>query len=340
MSRERFRALHVCIFLDGEPASAILESKLVSVWGHAMNDRKILVVVDPTSEDQPAVERATWLAEHMSASLELFICDYDSDIDAGRSSTVWIDQPVRENLLSRLKDKLEALAVPLRERGLEVAVDVAWEHPLDEGIVRKIEACQPWLVAKDTHHHNVLKRTILSNTDWHLIRQCPVPLLLVKPDPIAEKPKVFAAVDPLHAHDKAAELDNEIVKLAKTLTDGTGGELHVLHTFNVPTAALNVPEGASVARIAEEVKQRHRDVFAEFLAPHAIPDDRAHLIEGRAYERLPEITEREGAGIIVMGAVSRRGLDRVFIGSTAERVLDRLPCDLLIVKCESTESSA
>ena len=226
---------------------------------------------------------------------------------------------------------MEAIAAPLRERGLEVAVDVAWDHPLDDGIVRKVIACQPWLVAKDTHHHNVLKRTILSNTDWHLIRQCSVPLLLVKPTPIAENPKVFAAVDPLHVHDKPAQLDNEIVKLAKTLADGLGGELHVLHTFMVPVVAT-VPEGGLIVELAEEVEKQHREAFTEFLAPHAISDDRAHLVEGAAFEILPKITEREGAGFIVMGAISRSGLDRVFVGSTAERVLDRLPCDLLIVK--------
>jgi universal stress protein E len=33
-----------------------------------------------------------------------------------------------------------------------------------------------------------------------------------------------------------------------------------------------------------------------------------------------------------MGAVSRSGLKRVFIGNTAERVLDALPCDVLVVK--------
>ena len=35
---------------------------------------------------------------------------------------------------------------------------------------------------------------------------------------------------------------------------------------------------------------------------------------------------------VVMGAVARRGIKRLFIGSTAERVLDRLPCDLVIIK--------
>ena len=33
-----------------------------------------------------------------------------------------------------------------------------------------------------------------------------------------------------------------------------------------------------------------------------------------------------------MGAVSRSALERLFIGSTAEAVLDKLSCDVLIVK--------
>jgi hypothetical protein len=33
-----------------------------------------------------------------------------------------------------------------------------------------------------------------------------------------------------------------------------------------------------------------------------------------------------------MGAVSRSGLKRVFIGNTAERVLNQLRCDVLVVK--------
>jgi hypothetical protein len=33
-----------------------------------------------------------------------------------------------------------------------------------------------------------------------------------------------------------------------------------------------------------------------------------------------------------MGAVSRSGLKRIFIGNTAQRLLDLLPCDILVVK--------
>jgi hypothetical protein len=39
--------------------------------------KRILVVLDPASEQQPALERAAWLATLSGAALDLFICDYD-----------------------------------------------------------------------------------------------------------------------------------------------------------------------------------------------------------------------------------------------------------------------
>ncbi|MFL2546347.1 MAG: universal stress protein [Candidatus Rariloculaceae bacterium] len=296
-----------------------------------MNDKKILVVVDPRSDDQPAVERAAWLAQELSADLELFICDYDPDIDAGRVATIWIDEPARDHLLSILRNKLESLAAPIRERGLEVSVDVAWDHPLDAGILRKIFRAEPWLVVKDTHHHSVLKRTILSNTDWELIRRCPAPLLLVKPTPMADPFKVLAAVDPSHSHDKPADLDHKILELATTLVEEARGELHVLHSYFVPIE-LNVPDPEKIGAVIEDVEREHREDLDSFLENYPIEKDHCPLVRGPAHEKLPEFAAKQSIGIVVMGAVSRRGLDKVFIGSTAERILDHLSCDVLVVK--------
>ncbi len=298
-----------------------------------MADRKILVVIDPMARgEQPVVERAAWLAEKVSASLELLICDFDTDIDAGVVSTVWIEQPdAKKHLCEIHRNNLETLAEPLRKRGLEVTVDVSWDHPLGEAIVRKAIAVKPWLVAKDTHHHSVLRRTVLSNTDWHLIRGCPSPLLLVKPHDISATPKVFAAVDPLHENDKPAELDERIFEVAKLVADSTGGELHVVHAFSAPVG-LELP-----ADVLQSIEDQHRTAMTAFLESHAVTEGHVHLLHGPAAECLIEATTDNKADFIVMGAVSRRGLDRLFVGSTANRVLDRLPCDLLIIKPERFE---
>jgi universal stress protein E len=303
-----------------------------------MKGKNILVVVDPTADEHPVIDRAAWLAGQLGIGLELCICDYDPDIEAGRTSTVWISQPARENLMSILRQKLETLAEPLRGRGLDVSVDVVWDHPLPESIVRKVVASKPWMVAKDTHHHTRLKRTIFSNTDWHLIRECPAPLFLVKPHAIADNPNVLAAVDPMHEHDKPAELDHQILELAQGLANGTGGELQVVHTFPVhPALAL---EGATLGDdVAAALRQEHQAAMTALLDSHQIPAANAHLLKGAPHDRLPQFAEDENIDILVMGAVSRSGLERIFIGSTAARVLDRLPCDLVIIKAQGFQPS-
>lgn len=293
-----------------------------------MSAKKILVVVDPTTnEKQPVVERAAWLAEKTGAAIDLFACDYDADIDAGRVATVWIPEPgTREYLLLRHRRKLEDIAAPLRERGLSVTVDVAWDYPLADAIVKRAAAERPWLVAKDTHHHTLLQRTLLTNTDWHLIRECPVPLLLVKDRDIGVKPIVLAAVDPLHVHDKPAALDDAIYKFAAMLSEGAGGTLHLVHAAAAPTGVQIPPHVWAL------VSAEHRKAVATFVEAHPVAADNVHVLEGLAHEVLQDAAKRQDANFLVMGAIARRGIKKLLIGSTAARVLDRLPCDLVIIK--------
>jgi universal stress protein E len=47
---------------------------------------------------------------------------------------------------------------------------------------------------------------------------------------------------------------------------------------------------------------------------------------------IQHVADDTRADIVVMGALARSGLKRLLIGNTAERMLDRLNCDVLIVK--------
>jgi universal stress protein E len=293
-----------------------------------MRDNTILVVIDQTAgAHQPALARAAWLAKQAGARVELFACAYDPDVDSRHLATVWTPEPsAREQLLLRLRKSLEDLAAPLRKQGLKVTVDAAWDHPFETAIVKKAGANDYWLVAKDTHHHNLLQRTLLTNVDWHLIRDCPAPLLLVKDRSLAAEPNVLAAVDPLNEHDKPAALDDRIFGFAADLARVLRGHLHVVHSYATPMGAELPPN------VVEIIAQEHRAAMTRFLDSHPVLGGRSHLYEGLAHECLQKAAKEYGADFMVMGAVARRGLERLFIGSTAERVLDRLPCDLVIIK--------
>jgi universal stress protein E len=63
-----------------------------------------------------------------------------------------------------------------------------------------------------------------------------------------------------------------------------------------------------------------------------VPPSRRHLIVGDVSSALQDTINETKAPIVVMGAVSRSGIRRLLIGNTAERVLDRLGADVLIIK--------
>ena len=99
-----------------------------------------------------------------------------------------------------------------------------------------------------------------------------------------------------------------------------------MHSYGTPLGAELPPN--AVKLIADE----HRTAMKRFLDTHAALEGRPHLYEGMAHECLQKAAKEHAVDFVVMGAVARRGLKRLFIGSTAERVLDRLPCDLVIIK--------
>lgn len=57
-----------------------------------------------------------------------------------------------------------------------------------------------------------------------------------------------------------------------------------------------------------------------------------HLLVGDPASELIEFTRRGRFNLVVMGTHGRTGLDRLLMGSVAERMLRESPCSVLIVK--------
>jgi universal stress protein E len=297
--------------------------------------RNILVIVDPTAHDHPAVTKGALLAEKFNARLELFACETKASREMRLAAHVRKDP--QAPFVVELKGMLEALAAPLRSRGLDVTTETAEANPLHEALLDRVNRSTAGLVIKDTHHHTLAQRTFLTNTDWELIRGCAVPLLLVKPRPWAQSPKVFAAVDPTHVNDKPAALDHCILDHASAFSKQLAGELHVLHAYiPIAVAAMVVAMPPAVAvigaeELAREEEAKHKEIAA-LASDYGVRSECVHVQTGGTAEVLPRVAQALGADIVALGAISRSGLKRIFLGSTAEDVLEKLPCDALIVK--------
>ena len=299
---------------------------------------KVLAVVDPTAKDQPAVGRAAWLAKHSGAELELLVCYYNEYLSGDRLFDSPSLEKARLEVLQSHEKQLETFAEPIRAEGVVVKTSAIWDHPLYEGIVRHAAVSGSDIVVKDTHHHSAVTRALLTNTDWNLIRTCPLPLWLVKPQGVAATPVFVAAIDPMHQHDKPAALDDEILHVGKAISRQVHGELHAFHSYDpriaVATATANayIPVSLPFDEIEQQMHEDHQKRFSEITEFHKLDGDKAHLVAGLTHEELPLIAARLKADVVVMGAVARNRWKRLFIGATAERTLEHLPCDLLIIK--------
>lgn len=241
------------------------------------------------------------------------------------------------------KKRLGKLAASAALRGIRTSATVTWDYPAAEGLVRQALKHRPQLLLMESHRHSRLARPFLSNTDWELIRNCPCPVWLSKPGRTRIDGPVVAAVDPMHAHAKPAVLDFAIVEQALRVA-GQPKRVLMCHAYSFPTQPP-VIDGAIEAYwiLSEQEVQRHeamlRDELRRLADRTRIPEGNRIVAAGDPALVLPRLVRKHRASLVVMGAVSRSAIGRLFIGHTAERLVDRLDCDVLVVKPRGFKTS-
>lgn len=304
----------------------------------ASNSDRILVVVDVNADDHPAIGRAMILARQLGMGIDLFSCQHETPLASDTLGTFVAYEINCEERLQAVLQKLRELAAPYSEQGLDISIDASWDTPQYEGIIREAARTGARYVFKETHYHSLIARALFSNTDWKLIRNCPVPVWLVKHGDTLRVPRIIAAVDPMHDNAKPASLDIQILSEATSLADRFGGQVHVVHVFDVSpliaAAATSIIATGPipVEDITRDTRNMHAKALQELADQFELPRSNVHMLAGTTSDLLPHIAHELDASLIIMGAISRSRLERVFVGSTAERVLDHLPCDTLIIK--------
>lgn len=286
--------------------------------------KKILVIIEPEKDTQLALGKAIRLARQTGAELELLICDYSSYLEGG----YYFDPPqaavLRKEHLDRQRELLENMATVIRQQGFTVSVDALWGNPPYRQIIQKVEQSRPDLLVQSTRHHEKISRLLLSHQDWQLLRFCPCPVLLVKDKPWNEHPAVVVAVDPNHTNDKPAELDQLLTEAGKVLAEGVGGKAYLFHSCYQPPVSGLYPIRPDV--------EASRAKTAELLRGFSVPQEQLRIDEREVMESLPAFLQELDANVLVMGVVSRSAIDRFLVGSTAEKLLDHVDQDVLVIK--------
>jgi len=300
--------------------------------------KKILAVIDPDQEEQSALKRSFELARKSGAKITAFLSIYDFAYEMTTMLSLDERDAMRKAVIDDRTQWIETLIEPFKNE-LEIDCRVIWHNRPFESIIRAVLKHDYDIVLKSTHEHATFKSIIFTPTDWHLIRKCPCPVLLVKEHQWPENGNIIGAVNSSADDKQHQALNQTIISDAKFLAELISGKLHLVNSYpGTPVnIAIEIPE-FDPNQFNETVKAHHIETCYKLAKQHGIPTDHCHIKEGLPEDVIPLLATELDAELIVIGTVGRTGISAALIGNTAEHVIDSLNCDILALKPDGYKS--
>lgn len=297
---------------------------------------RILAVVEPEMDTQPAISRAIELAKKTGATITAFMTIYDFSYEM----TTMLSSEERELMRQAVvKERTKWLAEQLEQYRFEIEPVVEWNNRAYEAIIKYAISHKSDIVVKATRSHDDLRSVIFTPTDWHLVRKCPAPVLLVKEHDWPSDGKIIAAVNVGTEDREHAQLNEHLTCIAKDFATLLSGHVHLANCYpGTPlNIAIEVPE-FDPESYNNSVKNHHLEEMEKHSSRFSIPLDNCHVKEGLPEKVIPQVAKELDAELVIIGTVGRVGISAALIGNTAEHVIDELNCDVLAVKPDGFES--
>ncbi|WP_105199823.1 MULTISPECIES: universal stress protein UspE [unclassified Pseudoalteromonas] len=299
--------------------------------------KRILAVVDPSVEAQQSLSRAAEIARNTGANITAFLSIYDFSYEMTTMLSGDEREAMRRAVIADKEQWLQSLAA--QHQDISFDTKVVWHNRPFEAIIREVLEHEYDLVIKGTHQHHALKSVIFTPTDWHLIRKCPTPLLLVKDHKWLVGGAILAAVNASSDDEQHQALSERIIKDAQFISKIAKGDLHLVNAYPATPVniAIEIPE-FNPSQYNETVKEHHLSSTRELGKQFGIPENHQHVEEGLPEDVLPRLAEKLDSELVVIGTVGRTGLSAALVGNTAEHVIDSLDCDVLALKPDGYRS--
>jgi nucleotide-binding universal stress UspA family protein len=237
------------------------------------------------------------------------------------------------------KSRLDGLAEELRRKGVSVATHLFCGHPARE-ITREVLRNDYDLVISSADV--VAKRTkspAFGVTAIRLMRVCPCRVCVTGFAEDVCCSKILAAVDPQANEATHCELNKLVLDTSVSLARQQGGQVTVIATWSAfAQSVLHVKlTDEEVEAYVESSRVNATQRLESLLQPFRedIAAERVHLVQGDANDVIAEFAQESDADMLVVGAVPRRGLGGLLVGNTAEDVIRKVRCSVLVVKPDS-----
>lgn len=290
---------------------------------------RILVDVDSRATHHPSLDWAVAIATRTGA--EIIVADVMSD-----------DQTPAEQLVDLTERRLATVAGAVTKVAVRHKVLVG--SPAAALITEVERSGADLLVRSHARDLSAMRPKPYGPIDRELVRGSPAPVLLAAPGVRPRHPQIVGAVAPDDGEARVEALNRTIISSTAAWSSILDGSPTVLQAWT-PVLEWRLSSQCSGDELAGYTEESRQQVIAQMTA--AVRDAGADPREvGVAARRgvvddvLPSFIVSRGIDLVVLGVTPRRGLSRLVLGNTAERLLRHLPCSVLTVKPDHCASGA
>lgn len=246
---------------------------------------------------------------------------FSSDVDSGGQ------------LQEAARLRLEEAAAAVDDSGLEglhTRLLVGRPHEVILDVADEVHAD---LVVLGTRGHSGLRHLLLGSTAQRVVQHARCPVLTTRGEGKAVPGPIRTVLVPTDFDDNARRAATAARKLLAPQM-GEGARLVLFHAYHLPveyTAYGTVPVSPA---LLEESKVRAQADLADLAGQLAGEGLEVETVATAGYpvEAILAAAEAHQADLIVMGTEGRTGAAHFFLGSTAERVVQRAPCPVLTLR--------
>lgn len=283
-----------------------------------LNIRHVLFATDFSASARAAAAHAVLLAQRCEASLHVLHV-------ARRSGSL-------ASLLQGYDHLAASIELPAGLPAMQAQVQ---HRSVPEGILEYVRAQDIDLVVMGTRGRSGLRRLAMGSVAEAVLRRAPCPVLTVRAQ---EGSTVDVSAQTQQTERLLVPVDfsgpsRRSLLYARELAAVYEAQIDLLHVSAHTDVQAEAKAGTASGRPRTPSHQGSPEkARLAAMARGASVEARLHVTPGNPNDGILDFTRRQGTDLIVMGTHGRRGLDRVLMGSVAERVIRQAPCPVFAIK--------
>lgn len=269
-----------------------------------MSKQQIMfVVVDPNDEQHVALERValTSQLQEVKPFVHVFVAVDGDAVDT---------RAYNANLVRDQSWFEEQIRSVLNKAGVEHLIEVSWSSEWQESIMQSAKRANANLIYIPVHAKTASRRFFFTESKWELLKGAACPVVLIRPSAHTARKKILAAVNFQAVRDVQIELNEKILAAARHFCEVYNAELHVVNGY---MDSLNYPDRG---RLANDT---------------GVPTEQIHVDNGYTSDVVSKVAEEISADLVVMGTLGQNGMTKTRRGNTAERLIDALDTDVMVI---------